>query len=105
MRAAVEEGDPIFVSAISVVEVTYLVEKRRVPPEALERLIAALNDSASGFKVAPLDLRVAVALAIIPRETVPDLPDRVVAATALALRCPLVTRDAQIRAANLDTIC
>jgi predicted nucleic acid-binding protein len=40
----------------------------------------------------------------IPRDAVPDLPDRVISATALALGLPLVTRDARIREAGIETI-
>jgi predicted nucleic acid-binding protein len=32
------------------------------------------------------------------------MPDRIIAATALALGLPLVTRDRKIRAADLETI-
>ncbi len=40
----------------------------------------------------------------VPRSEVPDMPDRIIAATALYLKVPLISRDARIRAANLDTI-
>ena len=91
-------------SAISVIEFVYLVEKGRVPPAALQRLRTALADALSGFVVADVNLAVADAIAEIPREAVPDLPDRVIAATARTLRVPLVTRDRQIRAASVETI-
>jgi PIN domain nuclease of toxin-antitoxin system len=101
---AIQAGDPAYVASISVVELTYLVEKGRVPAAALEILRKSLTDPSSGFSVLPLDLAVADALAKIPREDVPDLPDRVIAATALSLNLPLVTRDGKIREAELDTI-
>ena len=34
----------------------------------------------------------------IPRDVVPDMPDRIIAATALSNSLPLVTRDLKIRA-------
>ena len=34
----------------------------------------------------------------------PDMPDRMIAATALALGVPLVTRDGRMRAAPLTTV-
>jgi len=104
LDAASAAGNPIFVSAISVVELFYLAEKGRVPLAALQRLRTALADPLSGFVVADVNLDVADAIAAIPREAVPDLPDRVIAATACALRVPLVTRDRQIRAASVETI-
>jgi predicted nucleic acid-binding protein len=36
---------------------------------------------------------------------VPDVPDRVISATALALGLPLVTANRQIRASGIETIC
>jgi hypothetical protein len=38
MRSAVEAGYPILVASISVVELTYLVEKGRLPAEDLKKL-------------------------------------------------------------------
>jgi PIN domain nuclease of toxin-antitoxin system len=104
LDTATAAGDPIFVSAISLVELTYLVEKGRVPAAALQMLRSAMLDSNSSFEVAHLDLSVTDAVALIPRDAVPDLPDRVIAATALALKLPLVSRDRKIQAADLETI-
>lgn len=101
---ATQGGDPIYVASISLVEVVYLVEKGRLPELALERLNNALADPASGFVTAPLDLAVAQALRRIPREVVPDMPDRIIAATALRLGLPLVTRDPDIQKTEVKTI-
>lgn len=92
-------GDyPIYVSAISVVEVSYLVERYRLPEEAFGQLINALSDSGTGLAVASLDLITAQTLRQISRDVVPDMPDRIIAATALSLNLPLVTRDRKIQA-------
>ena len=93
-----------FVASISVIEVTYLVEKGRLPESALQTLRDALADPSFGLVAVALDLRVADALRRISRNDVPDLPDRVIAAIALALDLALVTRDARIRAASIETI-
>ena len=53
---------------------------------------------------APLDRAVADALKLVKRSEVPDLPDRIIAATAVALGVPLVSRDAKIRASQVQTI-
>jgi PIN domain nuclease of toxin-antitoxin system len=98
LDAALTEGYPIYVSAISVVEVAYLVERYRLPEEAFGQLINALSDAATGLKIAPLDLLTAQTLRQIPRDLVPDMPDRIIAATALSLNLPLVTRDGKIQA-------
>lgn len=104
MRGALAGGYAIHVASISLVELVYLVEKARIPARVAERVDEVLRDSDSGFLLAPLDLRVAEATRLITRAEVPDLPDRVIAATALALRCPLVTRDGKIRRTGIETI-
>jgi PIN domain nuclease of toxin-antitoxin system len=104
IRGALSAGRPIYVPSISLVELVYLVEKGRIPAAAAARVVQVLRDPASGFQLAPLDLQIAEATRQVPRNDVPDLPDRVIAATALALDLPLVTRDGKIRAANIQTV-
>ncbi len=97
MRAAEDAGSPIYVPAISVVEIRYLVEKGTFTVADYVQVITALKDDGTALQLAPLDLDVAEALVQIPRATVPDMPDRIIAATAFALRLPLVTKDDEIR--------
>jgi PIN domain nuclease of toxin-antitoxin system len=40
----------------------------------------------------------------IPRNLVPDMPDRIIAATAVHLGVPLVSRDRRLQAAGIQTI-
>ncbi|MCC3404010.1 MAG: type II toxin-antitoxin system VapC family toxin [Microcoleus sp. PH2017_10_PVI_O_A] len=98
LDTALAGGNSIYVSAISVVELGYLVERYRLPEEAFEQLINALSDPGTGLAIAPLDVITAQTLRQIPRDVVPDMPDRIIAATALSLSLPLVTRDAKIQA-------
>jgi predicted nucleic acid-binding protein len=86
------------------VEVVYLVEKSRLPEIALERLCRALADPEAVLATAPLDLAIAQMVRHIPRNVVPDMPDRIIAATALQLNLPLITRDRDIRATGIETI-
>ncbi|HEY6443968.1 MAG TPA: type II toxin-antitoxin system VapC family toxin [Candidatus Acidoferrales bacterium] len=101
---AIRDARDVHVSAISLVETVYLVERRRLPISALERLRSALNDPNSGLFIASVDGSVADALPNIPRDVVPDMPDRIIAATALHLGLPLVTRDRRLQAAGIQTI-
>jgi PIN domain nuclease of toxin-antitoxin system len=96
-------GDSILVPSISLVELTYLVEKGRVPAEARKRLVDALADPDGPYELAPLDGRVAAAVELIDRDVVPDLPHRVIAATALSSGAALVSRDGKIRASQVRT--
>lgn len=104
IRAAAAHGQTCLVSAMTVVEATYLSEKGRIAASQLNLLIAALTDPQGNLEIAPLDFVVAQFLAKNPRDQVPDLPDRVIAATALAFGLPLVTRDGDIRSSGIATI-
>lgn len=97
-------GDPIYVATISIVEIIYLVEKGRLPQEVLDKLIEVLADPVAGYKPIPLDVEIAQIIHQIPRNVVPEMPDRIIAATALYLGLPLVTSDHKIHATSVQTI-
>lgn len=101
---SIRNGREVFVSAISLIETVYLVERRRLPGFALARLRSALADPDSGLLVAGVGAEVADAVQNVPRDIVPDMPDRIIAATALQRGLPLITRDSRIRAAGVRTI-
>jgi PIN domain nuclease of toxin-antitoxin system len=101
---AAASGVPTYISAVSLVEVVYLVERGRIAADAFERFVRELNQDRPAFKVIPLDYDVAGALRSVPRDVVPDMPDRIIAATALHLGLPLVTRDCRLQAAGIQTI-
>ncbi len=95
-------GESIFMSAISLVEMNYLVEKNRIPSSSLEQLLRLIDDSLVNLFVVPLDTPVARTFTQIPREIVPEMGDRIIAATSLYLNLPLVTKDHKI--SNLSNI-
>jgi PIN domain nuclease of toxin-antitoxin system len=96
-----EANGVIYVSAITVIELIYLVEKKRIPGDVLDLLRSALSDPATAYQIVGLDRPIADAVQRIPYHSVPDMPDRIIAATALHLNLPLVTRDSQIQSAAL----
>ena len=104
LSRAEQDGDPVYVSVISLVEIRYLVEKGRIVQTALQLVENGLNQVDSPLVLVLLDLAVTQALGQVSRTAVPDMPDRIIAATALHLDVPLVTRDAAIRAAPIMTI-
>src|SRR5258708_15937180 len=101
---AAASGNPAYISAVSLVEVVYLVERGRIVGDAFERFVSELSRDNPAFAVVPLDSQIATALRRISRDLVPDMPDRIIAATALHLGLPLVTRDRRLRSAGLQTI-
>lgn len=97
-------GDHIGVSAISIVELIYLIEKGRIPATALDDLRAAIADPKAVLRYVPLDEEIAIKMAEVPREDLPDLPDRVIAATALFYGVPVLSRDGRIHSSNIRAI-
>jgi PIN domain nuclease of toxin-antitoxin system len=98
------QGHHVGVSAITLAEVVYLSEKARIAPATFERILATLQDPLKVFVEVPLTSLVVSHMQSIPREQVPDLPDRVIAATALQNGVPVISRDNRIQAAQLQTI-
>jgi len=94
----------ISVSSISLVEVVYLVEKGRIVPSAYEDMVAVLADPDHVFVETGISAAVVGAMRGVSRDEVPDMPDRIVAATGIYLGVPVISRDARIRAASLRTI-
>jgi PIN domain nuclease of toxin-antitoxin system len=104
LDTATAAGENIYVPSICLVELTYLIEKRRLPALVRDQLIETLDDPGSPCSLVPLDRIVADALASVNRSEVADLPDRIIAATAVALHSPLISRDAKVRASQIQTI-
>lgn len=101
---ATASGDPIFVSAITMVEIQYLVEKGRLSADAQRIVEAAMDDVRNPVRLTPVDRVVVGTLGQVSRDEVPDMPDRIIAATALVLNVPLLSRDRKIRASAVQTI-
>ncbi len=52
----------------------------------------------------PFDRNIALTLRQVDRSQIPDLPDRIIAATALYLNVPVISRDRRIQLSSIDTI-
>jgi PIN domain nuclease of toxin-antitoxin system len=91
-------------SPISLAEIVYLVEKNRLPATACQDLKSALADP--GFVIAekPFHIVIVGAMMNVSRADVPDMPDRIVAATGLYFGVPVVSRDGRIRSSSVKTI-
>jgi PIN domain nuclease of toxin-antitoxin system len=97
MEATLQAGDPIIIASITLVEIAYLVERGRLPAPTFDLLEQDLRDPLGCFELAPLDLDVSRALRHIPRNLVPDMPDRIITATAYQRGLTLITADSKIR--------
>ena len=94
----------IYVPTICLVEIVYLMEKGRVSPVMKSMLDEELKSAESGLVLVDLNEDVADQTVNVLRDDIPDLPDRVIAATALALNLPLISRDRKIVLSGLETI-
>jgi PIN domain nuclease of toxin-antitoxin system len=90
--------DSILVPSISIVEMIYLAERFRIPREVLDRTLNLARTPSGSYRVVPLDADVAAKVAEVPRNVVPDMPDRIISATAHVYRVPVITRDSRIGA-------
>jgi PIN domain nuclease of toxin-antitoxin system len=104
LDGAIAAGFPILVSAISIIEIIYLEEKRKISAGAAERIRQACAAEDPSIEIVAIDERVAYGIQNIVRAEVPDMPDRIIAATAVSLGVPLVTRDHKIRSSGVHTI-
>jgi len=97
-------GDHIGISAITIAEMVYLIEKGRIPAGALNDLRAATADPATVLRHVPFDENIATKMTEVPRQELPDLPDRVIGATALFYKVPVLSRDSRIRSSSIQAI-
>ena len=94
----------ILISSITLAEIVYLVEKNRIPPDAYDLLNAAVTNPEHVFAEAALTSGIVAQMRKVPRAQIPDLPDRIIAATAIYFNVPVISRDRRILASDLTTI-
>src|SRR5258708_3170776 len=94
----------IAVSSISLAELVYLTEKNRLPTLAYEAVTEALEDPDHVFTEAVLSAAIVRSMRSVSRTEVPEMPDRIVAATAVYFEVPVISRDRRILASSIKTV-
>ena len=94
----------VFIPSIVMVEAVYLAERQRIETTTLAQLFTLAAVSPTNYQVVPLDLEVIQALRVTDRTLVPELPDRIIVATALLRGVQLVTRDSEIATAGIVAV-
>lgn len=94
----------IAISSISLAEVVYLTEKNRLPASAFDIVLQALADPDHVFMEAVLSAVIVQAMRKVSRTEVPEMPDRIIAGTAIYFDVPVLSRDRRIRASSVNTI-
>lgn len=97
-------GDSIGLSSITLIEIVYLIEKGRISIETLTTIPQILRLPEGIFREIPVDLDIARTLNRVEVAKVPDMPDRIIAATALHLNVPVISKDGKIQMSGLTTI-
>ncbi|MCX5963583.1 MAG: PIN domain-containing protein [Cyanobacteria bacterium] len=92
---------PVLIASITLIELIYLSEKQRIPAFPLQQFFTELDTPNSPFSIISLTLDIAQSLRQIRRGEVPELPDRIITATAHAINLPLITCDHKIRACTV----
>ena len=94
----------VFIPSIVMVEAVYLAERQRIESTILAQLFTLAAVFPNNYQVVPLDLEVIQALRVTDRMLVPELPDRIIVATALLRGLQLVTRDSAIATAGIVAV-
>jgi predicted nucleic acid-binding protein len=84
-------------SVISLAEVIYYVREK--PPSRV-----GLHDPDHVPEETPVAGEIIEAMINVPRADIPDMPDRIVAATAVYFGVPTVSRDGRIRVSKVQTV-
>ena len=101
---AARKDDEIAISAITLVEIVYLVERNRIPAGYFSQLMTDLDSNDSILVEVALSPVIVRTLTKVDWSQVPDMPDRIITATALHLNVPVISRDHKIQASNVSTI-
>lgn len=94
----------IYIPTICLVEIIYLQEKGCISLGMKMQLDNAFSTGNTELLLADLTAGVTDSLATIPRNIFPDMPDRIIVATAKHLGLPLISKDNKIVNSGVNII-
>ncbi|MGD2086405.1 MAG: PIN domain-containing protein [Candidatus Aminicenantes bacterium] len=94
----------ILIPSIVLIEMVYLAEKDRISDSSLNQVLELIDIIGGSYDETPINKETVKALKNIPRADVPDMPDRIITATAYQLDLPLITKDEKIRNSRVISV-
>ena len=91
-----DSWDQIVVPSIVLIEAILLFQRQRIDKETIQTLLDLSEDPRDGIYVMPLTADIARVFAEFGPANVPEMADRIIAATAKHLDAPLITADSAI---------
>lgn len=91
----------VVIPSIVLVETIFLMQRARVNEAVIKDLLTLSESPLDGIYIYPLNKAVVAALNHFGPAAIPELADRIVAATALHLNFPVLTADSEISASDL----
>ena len=95
------EGNQVAFSSITLAEIVYLSERGRINSNTLDLLLREVESDDALLVEIPFDRNIALTLRQVDRSQIPHLPDRIIAATALYLNLPVISRDRRIQLSRI----
>lgn len=86
----------ILIPSIVLVEVIFIGDRRRIPASLVNGLFNIDEGNNANYRIAPLSKAVAVVVRDFGPAAIPEMADRIIAATARHLNLPLLTSDSVI---------
>lgn len=100
-QKAVAGHGHVIIPSIVLVETIFLVQREKLDEDVVKTLLALTENPDDGIYIYPLNKAVVQALSHFGPVAIPELVDRIIAATAIHLDLPLLTIDSSIQAAKL----
>jgi len=96
------DKEDIYIPCIVFFEMLYLIEKKKIPVNFAT--LVTMVSSSQNYRVEPICLPIIERARVISKETLPDPWDRLIAATSIHLKLPLISRDKSLGKIGLQVI-